>query len=154
MWRLYFLFVIIFCFHMFIAGASYAAVTVVQALDFGEFVVKNNDAQYDITVNTNGSYSYDAAGFIEITAPQEGIYDLDGMAPSTAIVSVVITQLVALSGSGPDFQMINLQESSPASTDGAGVARIVVGGTAQTSGSGTLYTDQTFNGQLQIQINF
>ena len=133
---------------------SYAAVTTIQAMSFGEFVVKNNDAQYDVTINTSGSYTFDAAGFVEIAAPTEGIFDLDGMTPSTAISSVVITQISPLSGAGEDFEMVALQETHPGSTDGSGVARITVGGTARTSGNGTLYVDQTFNGTLQIQINF
>ena len=137
-----------------VPSAARAGVTVVQALQFGSWISKNNDAQYDITINPNGSYTFDSAGFIEIAAPQEGIYDIDGLAVSTAIASVDVTQTISLSGSGPDFQMVNLQESHPASTDASGVARIRVGGTARTSGSGTPYIDQTFNGQLDIQVNF
>ena len=133
---------------------SYAGVTTIQALSFGEFVMKNNDAAYDITINTNSSFTFSAAGFIEITAPVEGIYDLDGMAPSTAIASVTVTQVTPLSGSGFDLQMINFQETHPGSTDGSGVARIEVGATARTNGLGGSYIDQTFNGTIQIQINF
>ncbi len=133
---------------------SYAAVTTIQALSFGEFVVKDNAAQYNITINTNGTYTFDSAGFIELSNPQEGVFDLDGMTPSTAIVSVVITQIVPLSGAGESFQMINFQETHPGSTDGSGVARITVGGTARTSGNGTSYVDQTLSGTVQIQINF
>ncbi len=131
-----------------------AGVTVVQNLNFGSWISKNNDAQYNITINTNGSYSFDSAGFIEISPPQEGIFDLDGMTPNTAISSVTITQITPLSGSGPEFNMINFQETHPPSTDASGVARIVVGATAQTTGVGISYIDQTYNGQLQIQINF
>ena len=132
----------------------HAGVTTIQALDFGSFIVKNNDAQYDITINTNGTYSFSAAGFFEISAPQEGIFDLDGMTPSTAITSVTVTQITPLSGSGENFQMVNFQETHPGSTDGSGVARIVVGGTARTSGSTVNYLDQSYTGSLQIQINF
>ncbi len=139
---------------MLVSSISNAAVTTIQAFDFGEWVVKNNDAQHEITINTNGSYTYDSAGFIEISPPQEGIFDLDGMTPNTSIVSVVVTQFSPLSGSGIDFEMINFQETHSASTDGLGVARITVGGTARTSGAGGSYVDQTFNGIVQIQINF
>ncbi len=134
--------------------AANAGVTVVQPLQFGSWISKNNSMQHEITINADGSYTFDSAGFIEITPPQIGTFDLDGMTPNTAIASVVVTQITALSGGGVNFQMINLQGAHPASTNASGVARIYVNGTAQTSGNGTSYLDQTFNGQVQIQINF
>ncbi len=145
---------LVFCVFLFWANASSAAVVTVQAFDFGEWILKNNNAQHEITVNVNGSYAFDSAGFIEISPPQPGIYDIDGLTPSTAISSVDITRISVLSGTGPWFDIINLQESHSATTDAGGVARVTVGGTAQTSGSGALYADQTFNGVVQIQINF
>lgn len=142
------------CVFLLFISPAYAGVTTVQALSFGQFVMKNNDAAYDITINTNGSYSFSAAGYIEIVAPQEGVYDLDGMPANTAITSVTVTQITSLSGSGFDMQMINFQETSPASTDGSGVARIEIGATARNNAIGGSYIDQTFGGVIQIQINF
>ncbi len=147
-------FFLVFLSCAFVVQSAYAGVTTIQALSFGSFIVKSNAAQYDITINTNSSYTFDSAGFIEISAPQEGVFDLDGMTPSTAIASVTVTQTIPLSGSGENLQMVSLQETHPASTDLAGVARITVGGTARTSGNGNPYLDQTYNGQLQILINF
>ncbi len=144
----------LFCF----SAKAVAGVTTVQQLNFGEFIVKNNNAVHSITVNLSGpAFAYDMAGFIPINTGsiQNGIYDLDGMAASTAITSVTITQLLPLSGpGGPNFQMNTFQETHPATTDGSGVARIRVGATAQTSGTTTPYLDQTYTGTLQIQINF
>lgn len=148
-----FFFCLIFCLTAISATAS-AGVTIIQAISFGSFVVKNNDAQHTITINPNGAYSFDAAGFLEISAPQEGIYDIDGLTPNTAITSVTLTQNQPLAGSGPNFQIINLQETHTASTDASGVARINIGGTAQTSGGGIAYPDQTYTGKIDIQINF
>ena len=139
------------------ANQAFAGITTIQALSFGEWIVKNNDAVHSITVNLSGpAFTFDSAGFIIINpTAQLGIYDLDGMPPNMAISSVVITQITPLSGpSGPNFQMNSFQESNPGTTDGSGVARIRVGGTAQTSGSGVPYVDQTYTGTLQIQINF
>ncbi len=140
------------------ASPAIAGVTTIQGLNFGEFIVKNNNAVHSITVNLSGpSYVFDSAGFILIsdTNIQYGIYDLDGMTPNTAITSVTVTQVSPLSGaSGPNFQLNTFQEVHPATTDGSGVARINVGATAQTSGSGTPYVDQTYTGTMQIQINF
>lgn len=138
------------------SGQASAGITEVQALRFGEYIVKNNDAVYTITVNIGGVVTFDPAGFFEIAATgQDGIYDLDGMPPNMAIASVVITQITPLAGpSGPNFQMNTFQESHPATTDGSGVARIGVGANADTTGSGVPYVDQTYTGTLQIQINF
>ena len=140
------------------ALSAHAGVTTVQGLNFGEFIVKRNDAVYGITVNLAGpAYTYDAAGFAPINTGsiQLGIYDLDGMTPNQAITSVNVTQITPLSGpSGPNFQMTAFQETHPPTTDGAGVARIRIGGTAQTDGSGNPYFDQTYTGTIQIQINF
>ena len=138
---------------VFVSHGALAGVTTIQAIDFGEFAVKLNDAQYDITINPDGSYNFDAAAFVEITAPQEGIYDFDSLPASTA-VTVTITQITPLSAFGPDFEMVNLQDTHPANTDASGVVRINVGGTARTSGSGGPYSDETFNGSLNILVTY
>ncbi len=142
---------LLFCCFSFPARSG---VSVVQGLSFGSFISKNNDAQYDITVNTNGSYSYDAAGFILISIPNPGVYDIDGLMISTAITSVDVTQNAPLSAPGNSLQMLNFTETHPGSTDASGVARIEIGATARTTGSGTLYPDQTYTGVVEIQINY
>jgi len=136
-----------------------AGVVVFDDLNFGEFIVKNNAAMHSITVNLSGpAYTFDSAGFILINdaAIQSGRYRITGLAPSMAVASVVVTQITPLSGaSGPSFQMSAFQVSHPASTNGAGnLNNVRLGATAQTSGAGTAYVDQTYNGTLQIQINF
>jgi hypothetical protein len=144
------IFVILLC----LQKAAFADVTVIQELDFGQFIVKNNDAQHDITINPGGVYSFSGAGLVEISPPEDGIYDIDGLPPNSVITSINITQLNPLQGvTGEVFQMVNMQ-SSFSSTNGSGVARIGIGGTARTSGNGNPYADQTYNGILQIQINF
>ncbi len=130
-----------------------AGVTTIQPLSFGNFVVKRNDAQYDITINTDGSVAYDSAGYIQISPPQQGIYDIDGLPLAMAISSVDVTQFGPLSAAGNLFQMVDFQETHPAATVG-GVARIVIGATARSTGNGIAYFDQTYTGTVQIQINF
>jgi hypothetical protein len=131
-----------------------ADVTVVQALHFGSFISKNNDAQYDITIHPGGAYSFSGTGFIEILPPQQGIYDIDGLPASSTISSIIITQLSPLaSNSGENFQMLDFEETH-GNSNGSGVARVNIGATARTTGSGIAYPDQTYTGELQIQINF
>ncbi len=146
--------VTVFLCAFFVSVPAYAGVTVIQAMSFGNFVSKKNDMQYEVTINTNGTYVFDSAGFIEISAPQEGIYDIDGLTPSAAIASVVITQSSPLTIGGRSFQMINFQETHDASTDAGGVARVTVGATAQGDGITTAYPDNTYNGSLNITISF
>jgi hypothetical protein len=143
----------IFAFVVFLPKQGWAGVTVVQALSFGEFIVKNNNAQYDIVVNVGGGHTYDSSGFIQISAPQVGIFDIDGLPANSVISSVVITQVSPLLGGGRVFQMVDFQESHT-NTNSSGVSRITVGATARTSGSGLAYVDQTYSGDLEIQINF
>jgi len=134
--------------------AEAQTVTTVQALSFGEWLSYDNDGVYEITINTNGSYSADAE-FVEISAPQEGIYDIeDGFTPFDPVASVNISQLSALTFGGGTFQMDTFQETHSANVDAGGVVRVTVGGTANTSGNSTPYVDGTFNGTLRIQINF
>ncbi len=151
---LWLLIVFLSCCMLFITSA-YAAVTTVQAISFGSWIVKKNDAQYDIVLNPDGTYTYDAAAYIEISPPRGGIYDIDGLPVSTAIASVTVTQVSPLAGgSGKTFQMLTFQETHPSSTDASGVARINIGATSRSSGDSTAYPDETYSGNINIQVNF
>lgn len=145
--------IIFFLFALVLSPLAYAGVTTVQALSFGSFVIKNNDAQYDIIIHPGGAYSFSGAGFLEITPPQYGIYDIDGLPANSVISSINISQIIPLSNSGESLQMVNFEENHD-NSNGAGVAQVRIGATARTSGNGNPYLDQTYTGQLQIQINF
>lgn len=136
-------------------SAEAQTVTTVQALDFGEWLSYGNDGEHEITVNSDGSYSADGAGFVIISAPQRGIYDIENdFTPGAPVASVVISQIAALTYAGGTFHMDAFQETHSANVDGNGVVRVMVGGTANTSGNSSPYIDGTYNGTLQIQINF
>ena len=131
-----------------------AGVTTIQAMSMGEFVSKNNDTAYDVTIRPNGTYSFDAAGYIEIVAPVEGIYDITGLAPSSAIASVTVTQSAPLTIGGRSFQMVNFQETHDAVTSAGGVAQVIIGTTARSDGTGVPYPDRAYAGTINITINF
>ena len=139
---------------LFCATPARSAFIVVQNLTFGSFISKNNNAQYDITVNTNATYSYDAAGFIIISNPTPGVYDITGLPPSMAIASVTVAQNAPLNAPGGQLQMLNFTETHPAATDVAGVARITIGATCRTSGNMMAYPDNTYTGSVDITVNF
>ncbi len=148
------LIVIFFTFYFLPMSVSYAAVTVDQAFNFGSFIAMRNDVSYDIVVNTDGSYSYDGAAYVEILPPQPGIYLFDGLPSSTAITSVDVTQGSPMIGVGSFFSLVDFQETHPATTNGVGEAQIYIGATARSSGNGTPYSDQTYLGSVDITINF
>lgn len=145
----------IFLFFLVVFSApSFAQVTVIQALSFGEFVTTNNNAQYDITINTDGSYTYDSAGFIPIIDPVEGIYDLEGFTPFDAVTSVTVTPLTVLTRGSQGFAMVNMQEQHDPNADASGVVRVTIGGTARSNGNGNVYLDGTYSGNIEIEVNF
>ena len=111
----------------------------------------------DITVETNGTSSYDAAGYVEITAPQEGDYTLDGLPPNTNVASVVVTEITPLTGAGGGevFNMVNFDtQTFGPRTSATGTYRVKVGATARSTGNSNPYLDQTYTGTIEIQINF
>ncbi len=142
-----------FIFVLMLSVSASAAVTTIQAMSFGHFISRDNSSQYDIVVNTDGSYSYDGAGYVMVTPPQPGVYDIDGLGANGNIDAVLLTQNTPLTSlSARSFQIVNLTETHPATTDGLGVARFRIGGTARSSGNGTNYIDETFNGVVRIDI--
>jgi len=142
------------CAFLWSAHNAYAAVATVEAMSFGTMVSTNNNAQYDITVNTDNSYTVDSSGFIVITPPQRGVYDIDSLPANRAILSVDVTQGGPLSFPGEQqMSLVDFQETHPATTDAFGVARITIGATARTNGVGSGYPDRTYSGVIRIEIN-
>ncbi len=146
--------IIFMLFALIYSSLSLAQVTVVQAISFGDFVTTNNDAQYDITINTDGSFSYDSAGFIPIVDPVEGVYDLSGFTPLDAVTSVTVTPLTVLTRGSQGISMVNMQETHDSNADAGGVVRVTIGGTARTNGNGNVYLDGTYTGSIEIEVNF
>lgn len=135
--------------------SAYAGVSVTQQLDLGEWVVRDNDVVYDITLQEDGSYTYDSDGFTMISAPQEGIYEIDGFTPGASVVSVSVVQVSALSSAGKSFAMPTFYESHDATVDGGGAVTVNIGVVINTSGDGTSYPfDSIFNGTIGITVNF
>ncbi len=132
----------------------FAQVTTVQALDFGEFISKNNDSQHDITVNVGSGYSFDSAGYIEIVAPQKGIYTIGGFTPFDTVTSVVVTENTPVNAGVQLFNLVNMTDTHPVSTDVNGDLTINIGGTLRSTGNGTPYNDQSYTGSIDIQVNF
>lgn len=136
------------------APAHAATATVTQALNFGKWFITSNAGDYTVTINTDGSHSH-APELVMISPPQKGIYDIGGLAISTAITSIVVTQTQALTtGGGEILNMDSFQVDALPATDGAGHLALTLGATAHTSGGGGGYGNNIYTGQLDIQINY
>ncbi len=147
--------VLIFCLCFFInVQSSFAAFTVLQALHFGEYAVRDDDAQYVITVNPDGSYTYDASGFVLISLPQEGILELSELIPFTVITSIVVTEVSPLQGGLGVFEMFDFQTDYDTTADVNGDLVISIGASARTSGTGSTYSDETRTGTLQVDVYY
>lgn len=122
---------------------------VVQNIHFGEFIIQDNYKPHILTVNPDGSYTH-ASNFLQISPPKPGIYQVDELAPNS-VISVIATQTQRLNGGNNFFTMHNFQINH-SNVDGAGLAEIRLGASVATSGNGSGYTQDTYSGQIQIQI--
>lgn len=133
------------------AQKAHASFVVIQNLHFGEFIIQDNRVSHRLTINPDGSYT-PAPSFIEITPPKPGIYQIDNLTPNS-IINVTAVQIQPMVGANNFFTLENFQVSH-SNVDQAGLATITLGADAVTSGNGSPYTDDTYTGQIQIQISF
>lgn len=140
----------LFC--SFANPASAQSISLVQELDYGEAVVKDNDSQHSLIVNASGGVSADAE-FAVIVSPQEGVYRLTGATAFQPISSVIVTVDQQVLNAGEQFIIDNFDIDFPATADINGEAIISVGARLRTSGTGTPYTGSTtFNGFLTLAV--
>lgn len=150
-----FLIALLFVICVLVVGHARAGITTIQALSFGNYLVANNNSVQTITISTSGNVT-DSAGLIEITpTAQQGIYDLDGLTPSAVIASVTVTALTTMRGVNITNEFILSGFTvNHTNVDGAGVARVTLGGTASTTGNGLGYPDQTYTATVQLDVNY
>jgi len=127
-------FVAVFSVH---SGVFAQSIVRVQEMDFGEAVVKRNDAQYSMMVTSAGNLSADS-NFIHVAPIAEGVYRLTGAAANRPItVNITVDQQMITAGQ----QMIidNFDIDAPTQTDASGEALIRVGARVRTNGNGVNY---------------
>lgn len=133
---------------------AHADVTVLQELDFGEWIVTRNFGLQYVTVNTNGSYT-NSTNMIMLSPPQPGVYTVDSLSVNDTIIMVSVTMLSPMSrGAGDIFEVDNFSVSHPPTTTPTGTATITLGARARASGNSQPYPDGTYNGTLQINFHF
>lgn len=135
------------------SASARADMTELQPMNLGRWVITKNDTNYSIIINTDGSYS-NASQLLMLEPPQPGIYRIEDLPKSTPIASVTATVFDPLDGSGQSFLLDNFQVLAPASTNGDGEATVTVGLRVRTSGNGQGYSDNVYNGALQLDIHF
>ena len=126
-----------------------------QPMDFGKFVIKDNDAPYTITVGTNGVETYDPK-FVAFYPGHQAIMHLTDFPPDTSLsITAADTALAPVAGLGPSFDIINFifNPAFPV-TDSSGALTLNVGVTLRTSGSGVRYYDDDYTGNWLISFNY
>lgn len=130
-------------------------ITRVQPISFGMFVIKNNASAHNIQVSRTNSVTADSA-FALFTNPVRGEYDLSGFPASTPFtVSFFATPItVGGSGTGEAFTLGSFTPGTGLSTDSSGDAQLRFGATLTTSGSGINYSNGSYQGELDITVNY
>lgn len=137
-----------------VPGAASAQHSVLQPLNFGEWVVTNNNAPQTVTIEINGSYPHSPALFM-LAPPQPGIYLIMGLPINMTIQSVDVTMLSPMQSMGQSFTIGDFTtDLSSSHTGPTGETTLTLGATATTSSNGALYPDSTYTGDVMIVLNF
>ena len=138
-------------------NAVKADIEQVKPLDFGEIAIIDNSVASQLNIDYLGNITTDSG--IRIIRPGEpGEYEASGFAGnvqlfiSTQVISSVMNP-GQVSGEYPN--LVALDAPASIRTESDGTAIIFVGGTIQTSSSGSLnFLDATYSSNIQIIINF
>lgn len=130
---------------------SSADVISLTKLRFGKFIVAENNNKQSVTVNLDGSYNF-SSSLIMIDPPQRGEYQIHDLAPNSTL-HLDVSQIQPLSATGNFFILKNF-ENFHTNSDNNGVANLILGATAESSGNGLPYRDQTYSGTIQILISY
>ena len=143
------------------AGAAPAAaqttMTEIEALSFGLFSLRDNDAPHELTVYaSDGSFTAAQAFAVATPAPQRGEYLLEGFNPGEEIVVTIEPGGLAFGGAGADiFTVTNYTvEPSPVIAGAGGSVTIYVGATLRTSGNGVVGDTGAYSGELDITFDW
>jgi len=135
-------------------SVSHALVTEDQKLGFGSFAMRDNASTHTIIVGANGSISA-APQYLFFTDGQEALYTASGFPASTPLIINVTVDDLANGGGGEGFT-ISAPTVLPAIpiTNAGGVATFGVGARLDSSGTGAIYLDGNFNGNITVTVNF
>lgn len=127
-------------------------ITQVQKLDFGKWFFGDNSSQVVITVTPMGVVNY--SGPINMfRTPKPGIYNVTGLPPFTTFNTVTVTMTQPMTLGGKSFTLDNFTTQLP-DADGAGATQLRIGGEAKSSGDGQAYGAGSFEGQINIELDY
>lgn len=130
-------------------------ITTIQAMNFGEAILTDNNAQHAITVRFNGNVTSDPEYIFIGGAPVRGIYEITGGVPMQRLDTVTVTVDQELLGGGGQFIIDDFDIQSPNRLNGAGEGTIRIGARIRSTGSGTPPpTSTTFNGLMTLDVTF
>lgn len=139
---------------LFVSSTVFAQnVNVTRELTFGKFAMQDNDAAYDIVIQPDGSVIADPQ-YIFFSDPVTGEVEATGYSASTQlIINITNDNVDPIGATGPSFTADTFFTiPDPVTTDGGGNATFEVGGTLTSSGSGTRYSDDDFQGNITITV--
>ena len=135
-------------------SSAYANIIEIQPLDFGQWAITNNSGIKYITIQPDGSVTHSPELVNFNKTPQQGVYRVDGLPPSTAINAVNVNMIDPLQGGNQVFTMNNFQVVYDPVSNISGEINITLGATARTTGTGVPYDDAVYNGTLQLDIYY
>lgn len=131
-----------------------AAILESQRLNFGRWYIQGNNSVESITVTPMGAVSTSSPNLIMFTAPQPGIYTVNGLGAFTLINSVTVTPNTDMINGGQQFTIDNFTTNHSPNADAAGILVLRVGADAQTSGNGLGYAPGLYNGLFDIEVDY
>lgn len=135
------------------AAQAQANFTQVQKLDFGKWFFGDNSSVAMVTVNPVGVVS-SSGPIIMLESPKPGIYNITGLPAFTSIIGVTVTGIPpTLEFSGRTFDIDNFTTQIP-DADGSGNTQLRLGADLETSGDGLAYPGGTYDGQINIEIDY
>jgi len=142
---------------VFINSNAFATITEVDDLSFGAIVVLDNTITSEITVDLQGRVTFtNHIRLIDLGHPAHFV--LSNYTPYTQLftsASVVTAETTSNNASSQQFTLINVTTSPTVTTSVAGIAEVFIGGTLQTSGSGTnQYYDQKYTAMILLTVNY
>ena len=142
---------------MVFSGFSIAEVTEISILDFGKIVISSNNAASQAIVNRNGGAQY-VGNIFPVSPPHRAEFALTNFPPNTTIfISATSIQATSNSevASNEQFKLDNIDTPSSIVTNSNGSATLYVGGTLQTSGSGSnAYTNTNYSLKYRLDLNY
>lgn len=128
-------------------------ITEMQSMTFGKFAMRDNNAPYDVVMSPTGVETYDPH-ILPFFQGVQGVFQLTDFLPNQLLgVSIADTTLVSVVDPLDTFDLLNFTFNPAApTTNGAGNVTVNVGATLRTSGTGVLYTDDTYTGSYTLVV--